>query len=597
MLKEAVLHRNSYEYVYPSLRNRLNFKLRTGREDIKDCKLICFPRTDTDSPQILSMKCFARDHLFDYFETSAYFSKVARYQKYYFELVDAEDRIYYYSAYGITRERPEDGYFEFLYANRGDVISVPDWAKGIVYYQIFPERFKNGDTSNDPKECVPWGSIPDRECYMGGDLRGIIQKLDYLKSLSVDCLYLTPIFKADFNHKYATQDYYDVDPMFGSRQDLKDLIEGCHRRGMRIILDGVFNHTGIHFGPFEDLLEKQEKSAYKEWFYVTEYPVVVSHSAYECVGAYKWMPKLNTSNAEVKKFIINVMEYWIDEFGIDGWRLDVADEVDGGVWEEAHKRIRNKKQDVLLLGETWSLSDKMLEGNQLDSIMNYFFRDTVCDYFAKDKIDVDEFDHRLNQMYAAYHREFQLALYNLLDSHDTARFLSESGGDKKKLKLAAAFQFIFPGSPAIYYGDEIGMEGDNDPDCRRGMIWEEEKQDKELFRWYCMLSRLRQEEKALKYGNFHTNICDAGQQLFGCIRKYENEVIYAVFSKNYSKTCVQVPLLSDSKAVDLIGNEEYAVEKEYTKDAYNGDILEYKGKVTVELLPYSMKVIKQIMEV
>lgn len=595
MIKEAVMHRNSYRYIYPSLRNCLNFKIRVGKKDIKSCKLIYFPRTDMDDKKIISMKCFARDRLFDYLEASVYFNKVARYQKYYFELVDTQNKTFYYSVYGVTEEKPGGGYFEFLYANQGDVISVPEWAKGITYYQIFPERFKNGDNRNDPEGCLPWGSMPDRECYMGGDLRGIIQKLDYLKDLGVGCLYLTPVFKADFNHKYATQDYYEVDPAFGSKQDLQELVNGCHLRGMRIILDGVFNHTGIHFEPFEDLLEHQENSVYKDWFHITKYPVTVSSEDYECVGAYKWMPKLNTSNPQVKKFIINVMEYWIGEFEIDGWRLDVADEVDGSLWQEARTILKNKKEDVLLLGETWSLSDKMLEGNQLDSIMNYFFRDAVCDYFAKDKISSGEFDARLNQMYAAYHREFQLMLYNPLGSHDTKRFLSESGGDKRRLKLAAAFQFIFPGSPAIYYGDESGIEGDNDPGCRRCMVWEE--QDKGLLEWYRMLGRLRQEEKALRYGSYNTNICDPDKGLFGCIRKYGNEVIYAVFNKTDSAIKSGVPLLSLSKAQDVIGREEYEVREGNTENCCNADILEYKGKASVELLPYSIKVIKQIMEV
>lgn len=197
-------------------------------------------------------------------------------------------------------------------------MEVPEWAKGQVYYQIFPERFKNGDTANDPEGCVPWGTPPTPENYMGGDLKGILEKLPYLRSLGVDCIYLNPIFQGDFNHKYATTDYFHVDPAFGTEEDLRELISQLHASGMKLLLDGVFNHTGIHFPPFADLLEKQEASAYRDWFHVTKFPIETTPHHYECVGAYPYMPKLNTANPEVREYILSVMEYWIREFHIDG---------------------------------------------------------------------------------------------------------------------------------------------------------------------------------------------------------------------------------------------------------------------------------------
>ena len=332
MNRGAIVHSGILPDVYPENRRLLSFRLRTGREDAAECVLVIYSRTTPDRIRKFRMQCALRDGEADYYSVEVPFSKVARYQKYYFEIKGRDGEHLYLTTWGLQEKTPEDGFFEFLYANGKDCLRIPEWAPGQVYYQIFPDRFRNGCTENDPPDCAAWGSVPDREHFMGGDLQGILEKLDYLAALGIQCLYLTPIFKGDFNHKYATTDYFEIDPCFGSKEEFTSLVEGCHERGIRILLDGVFNHCGTHFAPFMDLLEKQEESSYKDWFFVTEYPVRLSHHSYECVGAYKWMPKLNTANCEVRKFILEVMDYWLGNFHIDGWRLDVADEVDGSVW-------------------------------------------------------------------------------------------------------------------------------------------------------------------------------------------------------------------------------------------------------------------------
>ncbi|WMJ86224.1 alpha amylase N-terminal ig-like domain-containing protein [Anaerocolumna sp. MB42-C2] len=595
MIKEAIRHINTKSYVYLRNRNRLIFRIRTGREDIKNCILIYWARTNPAEKKEVKLVCKQRDALFDYYEVEVIFSRVARYQKYYFKLEGHKNDTVFVNSYGIYDREPDDGYFEFLYANQNDIFEIPDWAKGIIYYQIFPERFNNGKKENDRRDCVPWGSLPTRENYMGGDLKGITDKIGYLKEFGIQCIYLNPIFKADFNHKYATTDYYEIDPEFGTLEEFRELVAACHNNNIRIILDGVFNHTGVQFEPFRDLLKNQEKSNYKEWFHVTKYPVNISNNCYECVGAYKWMPRLNTSNPEVRNYILGVMSYWIEEFHIDGWRLDVADEVDSLVWQEARLQIKSKYPDKLLLGETWGYGRNMLQGNSLDSIMNYVFRDVVMNYFALEKIGAKEFDGRINQMLAAYPKETNQALYNLLDSHDTERFLTLCGENTERFKLAASFQFFMPGAPAVYYGDEVGMTGGNDPDCRKAMIWEKEEQKKELLQWYQWLIRIRKEYNCIRFGDYRTVICEEEKNIYGFVRFLEDEELYVIFHNSGNSTTTELPVLGKGQYVSLTDGEEYfAGNIVGEQNFYNGDILEYKGTIHIDLGTYSMKVIKKV---
>ena len=595
MLKEAIFHDNTIRFVHAKSRECLNFRIRVGRQDMKRCQLIYFSRTNPDEKKRVDMVWKYRDRWFDYYEAEVCFKKVARYQKYYFCLKDRRGKVEYLGVNGFTATEPEDGVFEFLYANEGDIYEIPGWAKGQVFYQIFPERFANGRKENDPEGCVPWGSTPTRENYMGGDIAGIHQHLDYLKELGVGCIYFNPIFQGDFNHKYATTDYYKIDPMFGTEEEFRELVAACHERKIKVILDGVFNHTGIHFEPFQDILKHQEASRYKEWFYITEYPVSISHHNYECVGAYKWMPKLNTSNLEVAEYILKVMEYWIREYHIDGWRLDVADEVDKRVWQRARACLKAKYPDCLLLGETWGYGLNMMQGDQMDSVMNYVFRDFTRDFFAYEAIDARELDHRINQMLSSYFGEAKHGLYNLLDSHDTERFLAMSKGDKRRLKLAAAFQFLFPGAPAIYYGDEIGMTGENDPDCRKAMKWEQEEQDRELYGWYRRMAALRMKEKCIREGNYVTNLCGEKEGVFGFIRFDEKDCIYVVFNRSEEENRSYIPVREMGGYQELVTGQE-VVSEEILKGEhfYNGDVMVYEGKIGICLEPYAVKIIKKI---
>ncbi len=584
MIKTVVLHKNTLDYVYVKARNKLVLKLETAKENFIECRLIYWARTESDiaKRQTKEMELRYRDNMLDYYYAEVEFPRVARYTKYFFELRNDLGETYYYTEYDLTDVYPKDGFFEYLYANPEDVIRIPEWAKGAVYYQIFPERFFNGDSSNDPKGSVPWGMQPTRENYMGGDIKGIIQKMDYIKDLGVDCIYLNPVFQGDFNHKYATTDYFQVDENFGTNEDLKMLVKECHERGMRLILDGVFNHSGTGFAPFADVMSHQEESNYKDWFHITKFPVTITHRDYECVGAYKWMPKLCTSNHEVRKFILEVMEFWIEYAGIDGWRLDVADEVDAQVWKSVRTYLKEKYPDILLLGETWSFGRKMLAGDQMDSVMNYIFRDAMLDFIAYKTIDPIQLNERLHHMMAGFYGEYNHAMYNLLDSHDTPRFLRSCKDDIQKLKLAAAFMFCMPGAPAIYYGDEVGITGDNDPDCRKAMVWKDGEQNRELMAWYQKLSYIRHQEEVIRKGSFKTVLTDTLHNIYG-------------FERSIGKVHIRIIINNSEKESEIAVTTDYKVGQKRIiplQGQENRNFSENGDRSYLKLEPYSVKIIK-----
>ena len=577
LIKGAVVHLNTEAFIYPAARNRLNVRLHTAKEDAKSCTVVYFSRTNPERKKEARLEKVQSDEYKDYYETELEFSQVARYQKYYFRITDKDGGDWYYAADGFHETEPDDQLFEFLYANARDVAEYPQWARGAVFYQIFPDRFFCGGESGNSAKNAPWGTPPTRENFRGGNLEGIRQKISYLSDLGVEAVYLNPIFEADFNHKYATTDYYEIDPAFGTKEDFRKLVSGLHQAGIRLVLDGVFNHVGIHFRQFQDVLKNGSSSEYYDWFLLNKKEdILISHRDYECVGAYKYMPKLNTSNPKVRAFILDVMDYWIAEYQIDGWRLDVADEVDETVWQEAGVVLKEKYPELLLIGETWGYGGKLLSGTKLDCVMNYLFRDAVRDYFALDKLSAEQFDWRIHHMLALYKKETNEIMYNLLGSHDTQRFLFLCGGDKRKLKLAAAFQLLFTGAPAIYYGDEVGMTGDN-PDCRGCMIWDRQ-QDRELLHWYQTMIRLRKEHSAIRTGRFRTILCDCEKEIYLFERRDAAETIYVFVHKGEEAVKVQCPQeLREDAFTDLM--KEDAIECGF------GEIL--------ELEPYSVKVISK----
>ena len=440
---------------------------------------------------------------------------------------------------------------------------TPGWFGAGVTYQIFPDRFcrlvpvdpaglvGRRWVHEDWDDTPEWRPDPDGEIrnrdFFGGTLAGITSKLDDLKALGVTTLYLCPIFESASNHRYNTADYTRIDPMLGTEADFRALCAQARQRGMRVILDGVFNHTGsqsMYFnadGYYPTLGAAQSQdSPWYSWYRFHHWP-----DSYDSWWGIRTLPAVEESSPSYVDFIIDgkdsIIRRWL-RAGASGWRLDVADELPTAFLEAFAAAMRAYKPDCILLGETWGDAGRLVSANRLDSAMNYLFRDAAVAWLAKDALSASEFGCRLNRALALYPNETNLRMYNLLDSHDTARFLYEAGGDKARLRLAAALQMTFPGSPAIFYGDEVGLSGPNDPGCRMAMPWDEEKQDMRLLRWYRQLISLRLASDSLTAGDFHTVLADDAANVYAFSRAVPGEQTLVVLHAGAAHWRGQLPI-------------------------------------------------------
>ena len=534
MNKHAVYHIPEVPYAYGKDIDTLTVRLKVAKDDIKVCKVYYKDRYDETNPfNEKEMNITADTDLFSFYQTDINLFR-NRY-KYFFELVDNDGNIYIYDERGIrVGNANEWGItpFQFAYITKADLYEESKWLQESVAYQIFVERFANGDHSNDTEDTMEWGDDNlTFKSQFGGDLQGIIDKLDYLKDLGIDLVYLTPIFKSNTIHKYNVSDYYEIDPQFGDLKKAKELVDECHKRNIRIVFDAVFNHSGTDFFAFKDLLQNQENSKYKDWYFIDEFPVTMDKLCYYCFGDnHRNMPKLNTNNEEVKEYLLKVSEYWIKEIGIDGWRLDVCDEVDHVFWREFKKKVKEANKDAVIIGEIMHEANSFLKGDQMDSIMNYPFKLAMVDFFGRNSISAEEFNSVLAINRSMYMDSITRQMWNLIGSHDTRRFLTECSEDIDRMKLAIAFQFTYVGVPYIYYGDEIGLTGEEDPFSRKCMVWEEDKQNRELFTFYQKMISLRKENKVLVYGDYNILYCKDNVLLYE--RSYEGESMLIAINNN-----------------------------------------------------------------
>jgi cyclomaltodextrinase / maltogenic alpha-amylase / neopullulanase len=418
---------------------------------------------------------------------------------------------------------------------------VPAWVQDAVFYQIFPERFANGDPANDPAGTEPWGGTPTPGNYFGGDLRGIIGHLDYIAALGVNALYLNPIFTSPTNHKYQTTDYRSIDPHFGDDAVFRELLDSCHARGIRVILDGVFNHTGVGFFAFDDVKRNGRASRYTAWYTFRGFPVgPVSRPNYECWWGYGSLPKLNIANPEVRDYLFDVTRRWMG-FGIDGWRLDVPNEIPHDFWIAWRRLVKELNPDAYITGEIWQDASEWLKGDQFDGVMNYRFRDAALDFFARDTIGPARFDAVLERQRTEYPVEVNFALQNLLGSHDTERFLTACRGDTSAVKLAWLFQMTYPGAPMVYYGDEIGMEGGKDPDCRKTMVWDPVQQDSRLLATMQELIALRRGHDVLRRGSYERLIAEDATRVLAFARRLPGSTAVVMLNRSASTREMHVP--------------------------------------------------------
>jgi neopullulanase len=426
-------------------------------------------------------------------------------------------------------------------------IDTPAWVRDAVFYQVFPDRLARSGRVEAPGELEPWDALPTRHGFKGGDLYGVAAHLDRLRSLGVTALYLNPVFTSASNHRYHTDDYFHVDPLLGGDAALRELLDEAHARGMRVVLDGVFNHCGRGFWPFHHVLENGVQSPYREWFHLDEtvragtsrlwaFPSPDQEARIEALraagaprgrasgqvlGYTAWwdlpaLPKLDLDEPHLRAMILDVAAHWL-HFGIDGWRLDVAEEIDIGFWREFRQRCRAVRSDAYLVAEIWTLSPEWLAGDTFDALMNYPLTEAVLGFAAQGRLDTstelpEEYVgklmpldgaalwERIAALAATYGPDVNAVQLNLLGSHDTPRALTLCGGDLDALRLATLLQMTLPGAPCIYYGDEIGMAGTMDPACRRAFPDDPAQWQREPYAWTADLAALRHSSRALRDG-------------------------------------------------------------------------------------------------
>jgi glycosidase len=350
-----------------------------------------------------------------------------------------------------------------------------------------------------------------------------------------------------------------VDPHFGDNALLKKLVQKCHDNGIRVVLDAVFNHAGYFFEPFQDVIKNGQKSRYADWFHIRSFPIEIEpRPNYDVFAFTHMMPKLNTENAEVKEYLLKVARYWIEEIGIDGWRLDVANEVDHVFWRDFRKVVKEAKRDAYILGEVWHDSLPWLQGDQFDAIMNYPVAVSAISFFSKGEIDAEQFAAQVDNVFANYPQQINEVTFNVLDSHDTARLLNISGFNKDRMKLASTFQFTYIGTPCLYYGDEIGLDGEHDPGCRKSFEWDEAKQDRELHQFYQQLIHIRKSHESLRSGSFTFLLREKGSKQIAYSRKHKDETIVVVLNASEEKATITLPL-ENGTYVNLWTNESIEV--------------------------------------
>ena len=473
--------------------------------------------------------------------------------------------------------------------------TIPDWVYGGVMYQIFPERFRNGNDEITPENAIPWESTPTRLDFHGGDLHGVTEKIDYIKDLGVNIIYLNPIFLSSSTHKYDAWDHFKVDDTFGGDEALKDLINEAHSRNMKVVLDCSLNHVHPRHFAFQDIVEKGEESEYKDWFTVFDYPVRFLHRPHLYANTYKvgwdgnseeyktylektfketkvpvevvdddgpiieptfkawWgvpdMPKINFKNDGARQWALDVTEHWIKNFDIDGWRMDVAKELDFSFWKDFRDVAYSAKKDILLISEIFGDTSQWLQGERFDGTMNYSFRETMTDYFATKRIDNKEFANSLANLYSMYSFEALSSCQNLLSSHDVKRFLNRCGANTDGMFGAVFLQATFPGIAGIYYGDEIGLGGADDPQNREPFPWEsEDKWNKDLLKFTSELMSIKTSQPILRYGNFEMVTYDDNYVIFR--RVLNDESLLCIVNRDLKNKDIE--LNTNAHSVDIV---------------------------------------------
>ncbi len=587
----AVKHIPKSNMAYALDQNSLYILLQTASNDVEKVEVLIgdpfiYNKTKVNdiegwlwegrinAPHIMQ-KCYSSSN-HDYFEiiyqTSSWRTKYAF-------LIYTKEEVYFYGCWGIKSlgkikdfkldRTPAVGsnwdsneqvfnlfnYFNFPCICHADIYQAPAWSKTVTWYQIFMDRFYPSNTPN--KLALPFGSVTKgihNHQYFGGCIQGVIEKIPYLKSLGITGIYFTPIFDATSAHKYDTRDYLLIDPQFGTNEDFRRLVEECHKNDIKIILDAVFNHCGWSNALFQDVVKNKKASPYYDCFFIDDddfidfplddkgmpnvrsYNRVLKFKTFACTP---FMPKLNTEHPLMEEYLLNITRYWM-EYGIDGWRLDVSNEVSHDFWRKFRKLVKTMNPDAYIVGENWDDANPWLSGDQFDAVMNYGLSYPIWQFFGKAKndyhINAEEFKDAIIDLLVRYPKNTASSMFNLIDSHDTMRILNRCGMNKNLVKLAYVFMFSFPGAPTIYYGDEVGMEGEHDPDNRRCMLWNKTEQDLDMFAFIQQLIKLRNDYPAFIMNDF------TWHEASDNVLVYEKGDLLFIINKNDTSRKIELPL-------------------------------------------------------
>lgn len=559
----GIYHRPESEMAYLYSKDVMHIRLKTAKGDISQADLLHGdPYSLSSRPDLpkfytqpMPMKKLYSDGVYDYWQAAV--TEPQKRLAYAFEVTDQNGSRIIYSDQGFIQSTDQrklndaNTYFRMPYFQDIDAFHAPKWVEQTVWYQIFPERFANGDSTNDPQDTKPWNpnEHPRRQDFYGGDLQGVINHLDYLKQLGVNGLYFNPIFKAPSNHKYDTQDYYQIDPHFGDAKLFKKLVEQAHQRGMRVMLDAVFNHIGDQSPMWQDVLKNGQDSKYADWFHINRFPVTYTptdnfefakDATYDTFDYTPHMPKLNTANPKVQDWLLDIAGYWVREFDIDAWRLDVANEIDHHFWRRFHNEMLTLKDDFYILGEIWHSAQPWLNGDEFTGVMNYDYTGAVINHFIKHELSSQGLVDRLSHQLMLYRDQTNAMMFNVLDSHDTARIMTLANEDDQLVRQTLAFTFLQLGSPSIYYGTEYGMTGGNDPDCRKPMNWYPDAKAMAMHDFVRDLIKWRKEHwQLIAQGTIELTALNDNQGVV-IKRRLNNQQLIAVF--NTSSEPLQVTL-------------------------------------------------------
>lgn len=583
-------HQMKSNYAYAVGVNTLHIRIRTGKSAAERMTLIIFDpfnwRERKDKPGDYAFneeKCqrlpMQREHQvggFDYWFVEA--TVPTKRAKYAFIAENGTESFLYtqHTIVPFTAESRIEEHlfmlFSFPYILAEDLFHAPDWVKNTVWYQIFPERYANSGKIVHKEAPLPWGSeaeVNNRQRY-GGDLYGVVAHLDELQTLGITGIYFTPIFKSPSTHKYNTEDYFQIDPAFGDNAVFGELMREAHKRGIRVMLDLVFNHIGSTHPFWQDVLENGKKSKYYNCFYVKRDDLGDTSRAddlpYETFATVPAMPKWNTADPFARQYLLDVAVYWARTYGVDGFRLDVANEVSHDFWRAFRKTVRAVNPALYIVGEVWEHAEPWLMGDQFDAVMNYPLAVGIWG-FVSGKMDGAAFADAASAYMTSYPRNRQTVLFNLIGSHDTGRIMTVAKGSTERVMQAFALLFSFAGSPCVFYGDEVGLSGEGMDRARVCMEWDEAKQNKSLYAFVKRMITLRASRPSMRSVD---------------LRWLKHDAEGVIYLKTYGNEQLAVLLNGQDEAVNMTMPEELAGKT--VRDIINDRDINIKE--TMQIPPY-----------